>query len=55
MLARFDLGALVAAAAGIYGNPQLPQCRVDALANQLAQAGRGGTVMSGDNSATCPP
>ena len=54
-LLEFDLSALQYATARIRWNPMLPQCRVEALATQLQQAGLGGTLISMDNNPTCPP
>jgi hypothetical protein len=54
-LLEFDLSALRFATVRIRWNPMLPQCRVEALATQLQQAGLGGTVFSMDNRPTCPP
>jgi hypothetical protein len=55
VLTDFDLGSLRQGMISIYSNPLLPQCKVDALAKQVQQAGLGGAVMSGDNGSTCPP
>ncbi len=55
LLTDFGLGALRQGQVFFLTNAQLPQCKVDALAQQLVQAGLGGTVQSSANSMTCPP
>jgi hypothetical protein len=55
LLVDFDLSGLQRGQVDFINNASLPQCKVDALAQQLTQAGLGGTVTSSGNSPSCPP